>query len=56
MKEAHPQDDASQYSREPSMDTTKDNKTTDSGLQIDWSNPEDARKAFIASEVFNRKY
>ena len=56
MTEAHPQDDASQYSKEPSMDTTKDNKTTDSGLHIDWSNPEDARKAFIASEVFNRKY
>lgn len=42
--------------RELTMDTTKDNKTTDLGLQIDWGNPEDARKAFIASEVFNRKY
>lgn len=31
-------------------------KNIESELLIDWSNPEDARKAFLASEIFNRKY
>jgi len=31
-------------------------KNINDELLIDWSNPEDARKAFLASEIFNRKY
>lgn len=38
------------------MDDSAEKKNIDNGLQIDWSNPEDARKAFLASEIFNRKY
>ncbi len=37
------------------MDNTEQ-KATNNELLIDWSNPEDARKAFLASEIFNRKY
>ncbi len=38
------------------MDNSAEKTNTNGELQIDWSNPEDARKAFLASEIFNRKY
>jgi len=38
------------------MDNNAEQKSTGNELLIDWSNPEDARKAFLASEIFNRKY
>ena len=33
-----------------------DNKNQENPLLIDLSDADDARKAFIASEIFNRKY
>ena len=33
-----------------------DNKMDDTTLPIDLSNADEARKAFIASEIFKRKY
>ena len=33
-----------------------DNKTQEKPLLVDLSDADDARKAFIASEIFNRKY
>ena len=33
-----------------------DKTTQENPLLIDMSNAEEARKAFIASEIFNRKY
>lgn len=38
------------------MDNSAEQKNTNNELQIDWSNVEDARKAFLASEIFSRKY
>lgn len=38
------------------MDEKKQNKKIDQDLLPDLSNPEEARKAFLASEIFNRKY
>lgn len=33
-----------------------DNKNQENPLLVDLSDVDDARKAFIASEIFNRKY
>ena len=33
-----------------------DNKIQENPLLVDLSDADDARKAFIASEIFNRKY